>query len=320
MFNGRLAKLTAVSTLMGIVLVGVGTVTTGQTPATTVQSKVKEKAKEKVKAKAKEKGAATTPLDLNKASAEEMIEQLPGVGEATAKKIVAGRPYTKVDDLAKAGVPARTIEGIRNLVTVGRAPATATAETPAAAKAKAARKKGATPEPAASAATPLDLNKASTEAMIEHLPGVGEATAKKIVAGRPYAKVEDLAKAGVPARTIEGIRNLVTVSQAPAPAPAPTATEAAAKAKTARTKEAAPAPGSAAAKAKAAAKARLAPGEKINLNTASKEDLDKLPEIGPVRAQAIIDGRPYKTIEDVKKVKGIKEINFSKLKDVITVE
>ncbi len=50
------------------------------------------------------------------------MEHLPGVGEVTAKKIVAGRPYTKVDDLAKAGVPARTIDGIRSLVTVSRGP------------------------------------------------------------------------------------------------------------------------------------------------------------------------------------------------------
>jgi competence protein ComEA len=37
----------------------------------------------------------------------------------------------------------------------------------------------------------------------------------------------------------------------------------------------------------------------------SKEKLEALPEIGPVKAQAIIDGRLYKKAED--KVKGIKE-------------
>ena len=57
----------------------------------------------------------------------------------------------------------------------------------------------------------------------------------------------------------------------------------------------------------------------MNLNTASKEDLEKLPEIGPVKAQAIIEGRPYKKIEDVMKVKGIKEGIFEKIKDHITV-
>ena len=62
------------------------------------------------------------------------------------------------------------------------------------------------------------------------------------------------------------------------------------------------------------------PGEKIDINTASREELDALPGIGPVKAQAIIDGRPFKTIEDIMKVRGIKEGEFSKIKDLITVK
>ena len=58
---------------------------------------------------------------------------------------------------------------------------------------------------------------------------------------------------------------------------------------------------------------------KVNINTASKDLLDALPEIGPVKAQAIIDGRPYQKIEDVMKVKGIKQATFDKIKDKITV-
>ena len=60
--------------------------------------------------------------------------------------------------------------------------------------------------------------------------------------------------------------------------------------------------------------------EKVNINTASKEELDALPGIGPVKAQAIIEGRPFKTIEDIMKVKGIKDGEFSKIKDMITVK
>ncbi|HVO13208.1 MAG TPA: helix-hairpin-helix domain-containing protein, partial [Vicinamibacteria bacterium] len=46
-----------------------------------------------------------------------------------------------------------------------------------------------------------------------------------IIAGRPYAAVADLSKAGVPAKTIAQITPLVTVgaSKAPAPAPPPVA-------------------------------------------------------------------------------------------------
>ncbi len=65
---------------------------------------------------------------------------------------------------------------------------------------------------------------------------------------------------------------------------------------------------------------KLAPGQKVNINAATKEQLDALPGIGPVKAQAIIDGRPYKKPEDIMKVKGIRQGEFSRIKDVITVE
>jgi competence protein ComEA len=61
----------------------------------------------------------------------------------------------------------------------------------------------------------------------------------------------------------------------------------------------------------------------ININTATLEELDALPGIGPSIAQAIIDYRtqngPFKTIADIDNVKGIGEALFAKIKDSITV-
>jgi competence protein ComEA len=66
-----------------------------------------------------------------------------------------------------------------------------------------------------------------------------------------------------------------------------------------------------------------APTEKININTATVEELDKLPGIGPSIAKAIVDYRtkngPFKKIEDINDVKGIGDALFEKIKDQITV-
>jgi len=62
--------------------------------------------------------ARTTTIDLNTAT-QAQLETLPGVGPATAKKIIDNRPYDSIDGLAKAGVPSSTIEKVRPLVKVG---------------------------------------------------------------------------------------------------------------------------------------------------------------------------------------------------------
>jgi competence protein ComEA len=63
-----------------------------------------------------------------------------------------------------------------------------------------------------------------------------------------------------------------------------------------------------------------APAVLINLNTATIEELDRLPGIGTALAQRIVEGRPYGTIEELLRVKGIGQVGFDKLKDQITVE
>ena len=61
----------------------------------------------------------------------------------------------------------------------------------------------------------------------------------------------------------------------------------------------------------------------ININTADEKELDSLPGVGPSRAKDIIRYREekgeFKSIEEIKNVKGIGESSFEKLKDKITV-
>ena len=57
----------------------------------------------------------------------------------------------------------------------------------------------------------------------------------------------------------------------------------------------------------------------IDINTASEDELDSLPGIGEVYAKRIIEGRPYRSINDLKRLKGLGGKTFDKFKDMIMV-
>jgi competence protein ComEA len=148
----------------------------------------------------------------------------------------------------------------------------------------------------------VDINTAS-QAELESLPGVGPQTAKAIIDARPFSSVSDLERvSGIGEQKMKDLRGMVTASRAKAPRKVESA--------------------STSTSSRSSSNDRVAyrtTTTRINLNTASKEELESLPEIGPVKAQAIIDARPFKNTEDVMRVKGIKEGTYEVIRDKITV-
>ena len=97
------------------------------------------------------------------------------------------------------------------VVSLGVSPALA--QTSAPAKTDAPTKAKTETKADAKKKEPLDINTASADEL-KALPGIGDAYAKKIVDGRPYARKDDLAKKKiVPQATYDKIKDQIIAKQ-----------------------------------------------------------------------------------------------------------
>ena len=149
------------------------------------------------KAGAKTTSEKSALVDINTATAAQ-LEAVPGITASYAKRIIAARPYASVKELSKSGIAASRLEKIEPLVTVAE-------------KTPAKRPSGKS----GTAGAQVDINTA-TQAELEKINGVSAAYAKRIIAARPYASVQDLSKSGIPASRLAKITPQVTVGTAAA--------------------------------------------------------------------------------------------------------
>jgi competence protein ComEA len=170
------------------------------------------------------------------------------------------------------------------------------------------------PEPVPVALGSIDLNAADV-ATLKQLPGIGPHLAARIIEHRdkhgPFASVDDLRSvSGIGPVSLERLRPLLYVSK-------PESNEAIAAAAGTEPKPKNPT-------SSAPSTVKKTPDQLIDLNTATKEQLSSIPGIGATIAERIIEDRkssgPFRSVNDLTRIKGIKAKTLEKLSPFVKVE
>ncbi|MCE9533316.1 MAG: ComEA family DNA-binding protein [Planctomycetes bacterium] len=154
----------------------------------------------------------------------------------------------------------------------------------------------------------IDLNRASRSELIQ-LPGVGAGRVDKILAYREtkgnFKRVEDLRRVdGIGDVTVEKLKKYVHVDAVSDDEPLILSRKVAEPASWPSMK-------------------KPAPEGKIDLNKAGVADFMRIPGIGPVLAQRIVEERkqkPFAMIDDLRRVSGIGVKTLDKIKPYVVVE
>ncbi|MCX7653570.1 MAG: helix-hairpin-helix domain-containing protein [Fervidobacterium sp.] len=165
----------------------------------------------------------------------------------------------------------------------------------------------------------IDINTASAEEL-QTLPGIGPSKARAILEYRsksPFLKTEDITNVpGIGPKTYEKIKDRITVGNVKS-----TENKADKALSTITKTEANQSTGK---YVTGGVDTDKISSGKIDINTADIDELQKLPGIGPTKARAILDYRKnigkFKSVEEIKNVKGIGEKTYEKLKDLIEVK
>jgi competence protein ComEA len=148
--------------------------------------------------------------------------------------------------------------------------------------------------PQAKAPAKIDLNSA-TVAQLQQLPGIDRNWARRIIASRPYHSPSELSKAGIGPKTIARFTPLVTAVM--------TQSQLSANGPVGRFGP------------------RLPPRPsiiKVDLNSATVEEIQALPGMDPGMAAHILAGRPYRLMEDLDRI-GVPFTLVDKIRPYVTL-
>ena len=249
------------------------------------------------KSSPKNQRSSHTPVDLNIATLEE-LDTLPGIGPSLANEIINWReqhgPIQNLEQLDYVpGIGPSTREKISDYVTQKFEPQNVDTETPT----EPPETKGQE-----DTQTLIDLNTATLEEL-DTLPGIGPSLANEIINWReqhgPIQNLEQLDDVpGIGPSTLEKISGYVTQKFEPQNVDTETPTE------------------------PPETKGQEGTQTLINLNTATLEELDTLPGIGPSLANEIINWReqhgPIQNLEQLDDVTGIGPSTLEKINGYVT--